>query len=305
MELFHPVAETFVVTGNLTEPAAETATLLPNGNVPITRSFDFGVRNRADLYDPNTGTFTRTADLTGPYQGFGPSATLLANGKGADCRQHSGTPWRSRKAQLHDPISRSFSQTTEMMTDLDMWLAAVLLPVGRVLVAVGSSYAVAGAAELYDPVPGAFAEPIRSQSAEGHTTALFPDGTVLPSGGWICCGYTIGTAEIYTPTASVPSPVLLSLPDSGEGAILHAATHQVISAANPLTTGEALEIYLTSLIDASVIPPHLAIGGRAAQVLWFGNTPGFPGLNQINVRVPTGIVPAPTVPVRLQYMGPA
>ena len=115
----------------------------------------------------------------------------------------------------------------------------------------------------------------------------------------------LASAEIYTPSVLVPAPVLLSLSgeDRGQGAIQHAGTYRIASADDPAVTGEYLSIYLTGLAERGVIPPQVAIGGRLAEVTFFGNVPGYPGLNVVNVLMPTGVLPCQAVPVRLTYLG--
>jgi hypothetical protein len=104
---------------------------------------------------------------------------------------------------------------------------------------------------------------------------------------------------------SFAAPVLLSLSSdgTGQGAIQHADTYQVVSSGNAAIAGEPLIIYCTGLVDGSIVPPQVTIGGLAAEVLWFGNTAGYTALNQVNVRAPSGVAPGAAIPVRMANVG--
>jgi uncharacterized protein (TIGR03437 family) len=52
-----------------------------------------------------------------------------------------------------------------------------------------------------------------------------------------------------------------------------------------------------------VIPPQISIGARLAEILYFGEAPGYPGFYQVNFRMPSGVTPGSAVPVRLTYLG--
>jgi uncharacterized protein (TIGR03437 family) len=62
-------------------------------------------------------------------------------------------------------------------------------------------------------------------------------------------------------------------------------------------------MYTNNLIEGGVIPPQVVIGGHLAEVLYFGDAPGYPGYNQVNFRVPSGVSPGPAVAVWLSYLG--
>jgi galactose oxidase-like protein len=311
-ELYDPSAGAFTPTGAYAGAGicdfCPPATLLTDGKTLFTW------QQPAQLYDPATGAFSRTGAMIDPDHS---TATLLENGTVLFTGGES--VGRSSSAELYDPATGTFTSTANMRSRR-VWQTATLLPGGMALVAGGETDACTAnfcmfagsvaSAELYDPSTGTFAATAdMTARREVHQATLLNDGRVLITGGVYYGGIgiffgSLSSAELYVPPVLVPTPVLLSVSGDGrgQGAILHADTHQVVSSNNPTAAGEALEMYLTGLADGSKIPPQVAIGGRMAEVLFFGKAPGFADLNQVNVRVPIGVSPGLAVTVRLKYL---
>jgi hypothetical protein len=308
-ELYDPGTDTFEATGVPANTAdylvPSVATLLSDGRVLIAGT---RLSVNAELYDPFTGTFRGNSYSPLPVDAdCALMSTLLLNGKvlvvGLDC------PFTV--AQLYDPTGGAFAGTGTTTENLH---TATLLPNGDVLIisdpSILNGIPAGGESELYNPVTGTFSSVGRlaTPGRASSTATLLPDGTVLIAGGTNenCrdCSVT-SSSELYKPPVPVPAPVLFSLTGDGrgQGAIWHAGTGQIASASSPASAGEALAMYSTSLVDRGVIPPQVAIGGRLAEILFFGNAPGYPGYNQVNVRVPSGIAAGDAVPVRLTYLG--
>jgi hypothetical protein len=310
-ELYDPSTGTFTATDNMTRPSADTATLLPNGKVLITRGNPQGpgpYLSSADLYDPSIGTFTSVGYMSVNHSG--PTATLIMNGQvliaGGDVGDGDGS---SQVAELFNPATGAFSNTGELKAGREQH-TATLLSDGSVLFAGGHNTPdLAASAEIYDPVQAAFSMTASMAAArELQTATLLADGRVLIAGGddlrYGVPEGILSSAVLYTPTVLVPAPMLFSLSGNGQGqgAIWHAETGQIAASPNPTTSGDILSMYTTNLFKGGVIPPQVTISGHLAEVLFFGDAPGYPGYFQVNFRVPSRATGS-SVAVRLAYLG--
>ena len=186
-ELFDPVSRTWVATGSmLVGRANQTATLLSNGMVLVvggssTDGREIGLGS-AELYDPITGTWAATGDMTQARSAH--AATLLSDGRvlvagGFESAGLAGGYDRLRSAEIYDPVTGTWTAVADMAEARDGH-TATLLHDGRVLVAGGSG----ASAELYDPVTETWAATgDMTEPYYGHTATLLLDGTVLVAGG--------------------------------------------------------------------------------------------------------------------------
>ena len=176
-----------------------TAHLLANGKVLVAGA-------SADLFDPDTGTFSLTSATTNLDESLF-TATLLPNGK--VLLPLTDSEMIGKSVEVYDPGTSSITPTGNMTIGRG-YSTATLLADGNVLLAGRDNIHFAGSAELYQASTDTFSANggMLTQSAEGHAATLLPDGTVLLSGGWVCCGFTIATAEIFRPAVSRAGVVL-------------------------------------------------------------------------------------------------
>jgi hypothetical protein len=301
-----------------------TSTMLPDGTVL------FASEPNAQVYDPVSSSFSLKGAIAITSE-FGTTVTpdyvvdrtanLLLSGKVLAAGGEQEDLGRFNDAQLYDPASGVFVPTGSMAKARSEH-SATLLPDGTVLVAGGESDTCSSSggsegcffsgtessAELYVPVKGAFTGAGNMTAPrEWHTATLLNSGDVLITGGVASenAGYGATTsAELYHPALPYSPPALFSLTGngSGQGAVWHPTTGQLASPQIPATADEILSMYVSGLAEGGAIPPQVAVDGRMAQVLYFGDAPGYPGYFQVNFEVPPVTRPGSAVPVRLMYL---
>ena len=275
-ELYDPATGEWSFTGNPNVArVGHTATLLSNGKVLFAGGWQSGVdavrlaTNTAELYDPSTGTWSLTSNLSGPRAGH--AATLLQEGKvlvAGGCRDDECFPIQVGSAEIYDPNTQTWSITGSLNTprdyghtlktlpngnvllvgeckdgifcgnssDAELYNSAIgrwsytgsplkrrtpetitLLPSGQVLVVGGFiRKKVFNSAELYDPATGTWNTTASLNTARyAHTATLLSDGKVLVVGGHDGIGH-LRSAELYYPKMLDPAPRIIMASVSGK-----------------------------------------------------------------------------------------
>lgn len=187
-ELYDPSNNSFTKTGSMsTARESHTATLLKDGNVLVTgghqgRRSAITIYQSSEIYDPATGRFAATANLT--VKRHKHDATLLADGTvlivgGSDERDSRGA---YSTAEIYDAKTKTFARIGDMnLARYKLQGTTVLLKNGKVLIAGG-----ADRAEVFDPATRTFAITAgKFKTARLFATAtLLWDGQILIVGGY-------------------------------------------------------------------------------------------------------------------------
>jgi N-acetylneuraminic acid mutarotase len=273
-ELYDPDTGTWSITSNLnTHRRSHTATLLQTGKVlvaggQLSVAWHFGnMIDSADLYDPNTETWSSTSSLN--VARFSHTATLLPNGTvlvagGAGGNDGFFDYPLIKHAEVYDPTTGKWTDTGYL--NMVRYLhTAILLPNGKVLVACGgSSYDFndfllqTSSAELYDPATGKWSDTRALKiQRDSHTAVLLPNGKVLVAGGNIHDHLyentpPLNSAELYDPYLGTWSNTL----SLKRGRSFHTAT--VLANGKVLVAGGSgdlsAELYDPGTVVIPVIP---------------------------------------------------
>jgi hypothetical protein len=209
-EIYDPATGTFTwtaggITGGLnTARYNHQAILLYTGEVLIVGGVGPGsvVLNSAELYDPETDTFTAIGDMITARTNL--LLTTLPNGKilvSNGSSDTTGTPIQA--VEIYDPATGNFTSASNAL-EARYYNRIVRLDNGKTIFVGGQTTAnpssVTNSAELYNHVTGTFSY-TDSLITGRRNFALWnlPDGRILVAGGYNAASAALSSAELYTP----------------------------------------------------------------------------------------------------------
>jgi len=221
----NPNADALNGTADIFDPATGMVTAAP-GKMKAAREQNIAVRlldgkvliaggynNRhlktAELFDPDTGTFSDPKDDAMTSARSGASAVLLDGGAVLIVGGYNGKYLSS--GELYDPTTENFGFPGSSMRSERQFFTATRLQNGRVFIAGGyNGSSFLSSAELFVTRVNKFedTEGVMEDARAYHAATLLADGRVLITGGCnnavsalVKCDNYLGTAEIYDPNS--------------------------------------------------------------------------------------------------------
>ncbi len=210
---------------------AHTATALPDGRVLVAgglQAAGFTFHQTAELFDPNTVSFTKTAGTMTVARAYHVAAWIDSQSKVVLVAGANGPSSETATAELFDPSSNAFTALGTSLTHASKAPAASLLNDARLLVAGGANETdkTLSDAHVYDPTSSTLT-PVASMNVRRMAFSLtkLADGRVLAVGGWSDTevpSSSTATLEVYDPKANTWTllPVKLAVPRHDHVAVL-------------------------------------------------------------------------------------
>ncbi len=209
-ELYNPAAGTWASTGSMhVGRTLARAVMFSNGNVLVVggciNDCLSATTNSAELYNPNSGTFTTTGSMVQARAEF--AVTLLANGQvlvagGCAAYDANGCSSTTNKAEIYNPATGKWTATTALRAARHA-MNATLLSSGKVLVAGGATAAsdALNSTEIYDPTAKTWTLGNKMvQARSDYASIMLGTGKILFIGGENINGVSISNSELYNPS---------------------------------------------------------------------------------------------------------
>ncbi len=154
----------------------------------------------------------------------------------------------------------------------------------------------------------------------GQINAIVPYSTTGPTATIVVQNGTNSNTVTVPVAATAPGVFTANQSGSGIGAMRHTdAAATIIDAGHPAAPGETIQIYLTGMgavnpavadgtagtittLYQTISDVAVLVAGQPAAVLFKGLAPGFPGLYQFNVTLPTFLGSTGSLPLAIQTL---
>jgi len=164
---------------------------------------------------------------------------------------------------------------------------------GEIVSIFGSGFDPASSQVFFDGKPAAL-----FYAGATQLNVLVPPDLAPDSNAEILIKAKGATVADFSAKIVAAAPGIFTVSNGTGQAAANNADGTANSTTNPIERGDIIVLYATGE-GQNIESISLTIGGNLAELLYAGHAPGFPGLMQINARVPAGAAPAGILPVVL------